>query len=220
MLISCAPPPQAFARPTLMQQFWPRGWRRRMRTRNAQSTIACICASLYAAGVRDTFDALAAHPYAFAQPPDAARDANEGLTFARILDLRDIMVENGDASKPIWITEFGYPTEQPEGYESRVVGEQQQAEYTARAYDKTRTEMPFVGLFTVWNIVRDLPLTDEQSGYSLIRHDGSLKPSFDRVRSIDKDGFFALPEPFLPFSVSPREFVVLRPRRHCSPGGQ
>ncbi len=141
---------------------------------------------MYAAGAKDAFDILAAHPYAFAQSPDTPHGSNEGLNFARIKDLYDIMVENGDAQKPIWITEFGYPTEQPSGYENRVVTESLQAEYIARAYDKTRDELPFVQAFTVWNIVRNLPPSDEQSGYSLVRSDGSMKPAFDTVKNLEK----------------------------------
>lgn len=141
---------------------------------------------LYAAGARDAFDALGAHPYAFALPPDAPRDANEGLNFARLLEWRDIMAANGAAGKNIWITEFGYPTEQPPGYEQRVVAEAQQAEYLPRAFEKTRAEFPFVELFTVWNIVRDLPASDEQSGYSLIHADGAFKPAFTAIQRLDK----------------------------------
>lgn len=142
---------------------------------------------LYAAGARDAFDALAAHPYPFGQSPDARPSSNDGLNFLRILDMRAIMVANGDAAKPIWITEFGYPTEQPQGFENRVVSEPLQAAFLARAYEKTRNELPFVGLFTIWNIVRDLPMTDEQSGYSLLRADGSFKPSYDVVRGLPKE---------------------------------
>jgi hypothetical protein len=142
--------------------------------------------ALYAAGARGTFDALGAHPYAFALPPDAPRDANNGLNFARLLDWRDIMAQNGDAATPLWITEFGYPTAQPPGYENRVVNETQQAEYLVRAYQIARDQMPFVQMFTVWNIARDLPPSDEQAGYSLVRADGSYTPAYDALRHLDK----------------------------------
>ncbi|MBI4671385.1 MAG: hypothetical protein HY741_06910 [Chloroflexi bacterium] len=163
--------------------------------------------ALYAAGARDAFDALGAHPYAFALPPDAPRDANAGLNFARLDDWRYIMVENGDAGKNIWITEFGYPTEQPPGYGTRVVPESAQAEYLARAFEKTRAEFPFVELFTVWNIVRDLPATDEQTGYTLIRADGSFKPAYAAIQQLDKQfpvsSLLSLFSPSLPLSITP-----------------
>jgi hypothetical protein len=142
---------------------------------------------LYAAGARDAFDVLAAHPYAFAQPPSAPPTANNGLNFARIYALRGIMQAQGDAAKPIWITEFGYPTVQPPGYEDRVVSAAEQAEYLPRAYAIARDDLHFVELFTVWNLVRDLPETDEQAGYSLLNADGSYKPAFDSVGRIEKE---------------------------------
>ncbi len=141
---------------------------------------------MYAAGAAGAFDVLAAHPYAFAQSPDAPREANSGLTFERIQDWRDIMTANSDANKPIWITEFGYPTEQPPQDADRVVTEAQQADYIARAYDKARDELPWVDLFTVWNIVKTVPPTDEQAGYTLVRPDGSTKPAYEAVRQLQK----------------------------------
>jgi GH35 family endo-1,4-beta-xylanase len=142
--------------------------------------------ALYAAGARAAFDALGAHPYAFALPPDAPRDANYGLNFARLDDWRAVMAANGDAAKPIWITEFGYPTAQPPGYENRVVNETQQAEYLVRAYEQARDQMPFVEMFTVWNMARAVPPSDEQAGYSLVRADGSYTPAYDALRHLDK----------------------------------
>ncbi len=141
---------------------------------------------LYAAGAADSFDALAAHPYAFGLPPDAPAAANDGLNLKRISSLREIMQENGDSAKPIWITEFGYPTEQPPGYADRVVNEEQQAQYLAEAYNQARDELPYVERFTVWNLVRDLPADDEQFGYTLLRADGSTKPGYHAVQQLQK----------------------------------
>lgn len=174
---------------------------------------------MYAANARDSFDALAAHPHAFALAPDAPRGANGGLNFARLEDWRAIMLENGDAQKPIWITEFGYPTEQPPGYENRIVPETLQAEYITQAYKKAQTDYTFVELFTVWNFVRDLPWTDEQAGYSLLRADGSAKPSYAAVQSLETVSAVArlaavavrlshLPAPASIFPVLARDAVI------------
>lgn len=138
--------------------------------------------SLYASMDRSAFDALAVHPYAIGRPPDAAPGSSPG--FDRLLAWRDIMRAHGDEAKPLWITEFGYPTEQPPGYQDRVVDEAEQADWLARAVMRARGEMPFVQLFTVWNLVRDLPTSDEQAGYSLLRRDGSPKPAFARLRAL------------------------------------
>jgi len=51
------------------------------------------------AGLRECCDVLGVHAYGFAYPPDDPRDAHQGLNLARVLDLREIMVEYGDAAR-------------------------------------------------------------------------------------------------------------------------
>ncbi|NIV30001.1 MAG: hypothetical protein GWN58_11015, partial [Anaerolineae bacterium] len=64
--------------------------------------------AMYAAGAAACFDILGAHPYGFAYPPDDPHDAHDGLNFARLTDLREIMVAWDDGDKPIWATELGW----------------------------------------------------------------------------------------------------------------
>lgn len=60
--------------------------------------------ALYAAGAKDCFDAMSVHPYNWPNPPDGELE--------RQLDgLKAKMAEHGDAGKPIWITEIGWPTQ-------------------------------------------------------------------------------------------------------------
>jgi GH35 family endo-1,4-beta-xylanase len=171
--------------------------------------------AMYAAGARETFDILAAHPYAFAHPPDDPRGTDAGLNFRRMGDLREIMITNGDAAKPVWITEFGYPTETPPEQAALRVGEPEQAHWTARAYEIAREEMPYVQMFTVWNLTRQAPAQNDQAGYSLIRADGSPKPAYAAVRSAQKESplaAFADSISSLFSAPVPRsEFLVLAP---------
>lgn len=139
--------------------------------------------AMYAAGVRGAFDILAAHPYSFAQPPDDPRGAHGGLNFWRLQELHDIMVAQGDADKPIWITEFGYPTTTPAASAFLRVSEEQQAQWLPRAFEIARDQMPFVELFTVWNLTRAAS-PDDQVGYSLLRADGSPKPAYSTVQAM------------------------------------
>lgn len=74
---------------------------------------------LYAAGARPYFDALAVHPYRDRDP----------IPFDWIDRCRDIMVSKGDETKPIWITEWGWPAAYggaaglSEGHQARLVRE-------------------------------------------------------------------------------------------------
>ncbi|MGE5141207.1 MAG: hypothetical protein ACM3JD_17190, partial [Rudaea sp.] len=142
---------------------------------------------LYAEGGGAAFDILAAHPYPFAHPPGDPRGADGGLNFRRIEDWRDIMAANGDTAKPIWITEFGYPVETTPADAALRVSEAEQAVWTAEAYELARNEMPYVGLFTVWNLTRQPFAQNDQAGYSLVRANGTERPAFAALQSTEKE---------------------------------
>lgn len=55
---------------------------------------------IYQNGGKGYFDAVAIHPY-----------SNEGINTAWIDEIRELMVRMGDESKPIWITEWGWATQ-------------------------------------------------------------------------------------------------------------
>lgn len=63
-------------------------------------------AKLYAAGIKGSFDAAAAHPYVF--PSGLAANPENG--WSDVGAMRDVMVGNGDGGKNIWLTELGAPT--------------------------------------------------------------------------------------------------------------
>jgi len=59
--------------------------------------------SLYALGAKEYFDIMNVHPYCYPNPPE--EPLRKGFS-----ELRKIMTEYGDANKPIWFTEIGWPT--------------------------------------------------------------------------------------------------------------
>lgn len=122
---------------------------------------------MYAAGAADCFDVLSVHDYGYGLSPEDERGAHAGLNLARILDLRDVMLEYGDA-KPVWITELGY-TVQPGLHPS--VTEEEQASYLCGAFERVRRDWPWVEMLTVWNLCYGRPPDDEMSGYSLVEPD-------------------------------------------------
>jgi hypothetical protein len=64
---------------------------------------------MYALGAKGYFDALAMHPYV--TPTGLPADELNG--WSDVERVRQIMVDNGDADKKIWMTEFGAPTSEP-----------------------------------------------------------------------------------------------------------
>ena len=59
--------------------------------------------ALYELGAAPYFDAVCCHPYTIPHAP-------EGRLDDKLEQLRALMAEFGDAEKPIWITELGFPT--------------------------------------------------------------------------------------------------------------
>ena len=108
---------------------------------------------MYQAGAAPYFDILFANAYGFGLPPEDPAAPNR-LNFQRVTLLRQIMVQYGDANKPIWFNEFGWnaapasfrPDQLPWGR----VTEQEQAQYTVDAIRYARTHWPWAGVFNIW----------------------------------------------------------------------
>lgn len=66
--------------------------------------------SMYELGAKPFFDALAMHPYVY--PAGLAADDHNG--WSDVERVRQIMLENGDGGKRIWMTELGAHTGAPE----------------------------------------------------------------------------------------------------------
>jgi len=79
---------------------------------------------IYEAGGRGHFDVMNVHPYRYPGSPE------ERPLFDDLVRLRELMQKHGDAAKPVWITEMGWPTHQG----PRGVSEQRQALMFARSY--------------------------------------------------------------------------------------
>jgi hypothetical protein len=124
---------------------------------------------MYDAGSGEFFDVLGAHPYGFAYGPDDPHDAHQGLNFARLVDLRDIMVANGDGHKPVWATEVGWTTEAVNAEQAWLrVTEEEQAAYLKGAFEKAGEEWPWLERIAVWNLSTGLEAEDEKRGYSIV----------------------------------------------------
>jgi hypothetical protein len=133
---------------------------------------------MYQAGAAPYFDVLGAHPYGFGLPPDAPESVNDGLVFARLEDLRAIMLEQGDGDKPVWITEMGWTVDPPPDQPDIGVSLTQQGAYLTGALDRVRREWPWVELVTVWNLSQPEP-GDPFGGYSLIDPTGDPRPAYE-----------------------------------------
>lgn len=150
--------------------------------------------------VKNYYDALGAHPGSNNNSPDQIWPDNPGpdgwsdhrsFYFRRIEDIRAVMVANGEADKPIWITEFGWTTEnRAAGYEyGAFISEAIQALYLRRAFEIARTEWPWVTAMYVWNLnfAVVVPETDEKAPWGVLYDDWSPRPSYEALKAMPKN---------------------------------
>lgn len=160
---------------------------------------------MLAAGVADVVDVIGAHPYGWANPPDstvanpdtAVPSHNNHPSFFfwdTLHDYRAQLEAAGHGEKAIWVTEFGWGSFEgfngppPVGVEFMAdVDEWQQAVYTLRAFELAQ-QWPWVGPMMLWNLNFG-PLLGRQfseSGFSLLREDGSRRPVFQALQFAEK----------------------------------
>jgi len=110
---------------------------------------------MYDAGAADYFDILAMQGYGLWSGPTDRRMQPRVVNYSRPRFVRDIMVQNGDAGKPIWISEMNWNAA-PEAVEPRYgrVSLQQQARYAILAYERAKTEWPWLGVINFWYFKR------------------------------------------------------------------
>ncbi|MEA3335198.1 MAG: cellulase family glycosylhydrolase [Chloroflexota bacterium] len=111
---------------------------------------------MYDAGAAPYFDVLAMQGYGLWSGPTDQRTQPRVINFGRPQLVRDVMVKNGDAQKPIWISEMNWnavPNDIPDKRYGQVT-EEQQARYLPLAYDRIQTEWPWVGVANTWYLKR------------------------------------------------------------------
>ncbi len=86
-------------------------------------------ATMYANGAKGFFDALSFHPYSYQQQFTDGNCANfcQNTPLQQLIDLREMMIANGDALTKIWATEYGLGTALLSGTE--LMREQMQSDW-------------------------------------------------------------------------------------------
>ena len=123
---------------------------------------------MYDAGASGCFDILGANLYGLWTGPSDYRTSPDRTNFSRPILLREIMVRNGDAHKPIWATEVGWnalPPDFPGFPNFGRVTEEQQARYAAQAYIRAQREWPWMGVMNYWFFKRATDLEMDQTFY-------------------------------------------------------
>jgi hypothetical protein len=137
---------------------------------------------MYDAGAGDYFDVLAMQGYGLWSGPTDRRMRPRVLNFSRPMYLREIMVENGDEQKPIWITEMNWNAP-PADLPDRPFGDvtlEQQARYAVEAFERAQQEWPWLGVINVWFFKRATDAEADQAMYyfRLVEPDFTPLPAY------------------------------------------
>lgn len=153
---------------------------------------------MYEAGAAPFFDVLGAHGTGYKAPPEMSLEeiartpyygAHRSCGFRRIEDLRQIMIEQGDSQKQIWLTEFGWTSDpQNQGYSWYSVPEKVRADYYVRAFYYARYNWkPWIGMMCVWTLGdREWKPNNEMYWWAILDNHGDPKPAFNALRDMQK----------------------------------
>ncbi len=133
---------------------------------------------MYDAGAAAYFDALAIHAYGGRFPPDDAA-APDRLNFARAELIRQVMVRNGDAAKPAFITEAGW-NDHP--HWTRAVRPAQRITYSIRAYQKALEDWPWCQAVALWAFRYPRPAVGYQNYYTFVQSDFTPRPIYLEIQ--------------------------------------
>ena len=144
---------------------------------------------MYDAGAADCFDILAVNDYMLWSGPTDRRMQPLNINFSRPVYIRDIMVANGDAAKPVWISEMNSnavpndPAIVDVGRFGQVTVEQQ-ARYAVRAYQRAMEEWPWMGVVNFWFFKRADDRERDQAMYyfRMVEPDFTPLPVYDAMR--------------------------------------
>jgi hypothetical protein len=136
---------------------------------------------MYDAGAGKCFDILSVQGYGLRSSPADQRMRATFINFNHPLYLREIMVNNGDAAKPVWISEMAWnPVPDSPDIQERDrygnVTDEQAARYTVEAWERIRREWKWVGVVNYWFFKRASDAEKNQSWYYFRMVDPDFTP--------------------------------------------
>ena len=144
---------------------------------------------MYDAGAAACFDVLAINDYMLWSGPTDCRMRPLNINFARPIYIRDIMVANGDAAKPVWISEMNsnaVPNDPSIQDRLRygMVTPEQQARYAVLAYQRAMEEWPWVGVVNFWffKLPSDAERNQSMYYFRMLEPDFTPMPVYEVMR--------------------------------------
>ncbi len=123
---------------------------------------------MYDAGAGTCFDILSMQGYGLWSGPTDRRQRPTNINYARNVLVRDMMVQNGDENKAIWISEMNWNPVPDEVLTQGAYGQvtpEQAARYAPLAYQRAEEEWPWVGVISFWFFKRASDVEKDQEWY-------------------------------------------------------
>jgi hypothetical protein len=140
---------------------------------------------VYEAGGAAFFDVVAARVDGGARTPFDRTTRPGAPALSRAILLRDVVVEMGDAAKPIWATHFGWQADGPGGR----IDADTQAAYVIAGLGRARAEWPWMGPLFQWGLLPGPDLGGGTApGLALLQEDGSPTPLFTALGTFSASG--------------------------------
>jgi hypothetical protein len=144
---------------------------------------------MYDAGAAPYFDVMAMQAYGLWSGPTDQRMHPRVMNFGRPQFVRDLMVANSDAQKPIWISEMGWNAV-PDNVADKRFGQaslEQQARFTPMAYQRVQEEWPWAGVVNTWYLKRAtdewLKLGRPEAYFRLLDPDFTVQPVYESLKA-------------------------------------
>ncbi len=142
---------------------------------------------MYAAGAGPYFDILAVNLYGLRSGPfDPRGSEHADVNVSRAGLVRAVMVENGDAAKPVWAAEVGWnalPRDFPADSLWGRVDRLTQAAYSAHLIHRVRREWPWIEVLFFWHLRLVAPegRALQQYFFSLLEDDFTPYPVYSAI---------------------------------------
>ncbi len=164
---------------------------------------------MYRAGAAPYFDVLSTMLYGLGQSPQERRTDLKRLNFSRPILLHQVMERNGDARKPIWISEYAWISLPPgwqaecDSIDARIaageldpgegcgnniwgasVNEELQAQWTVQGFERARAEWPWMGVMNVWYFREPDPRPREPANwFAIVNPDFTPRPTYSALKA-------------------------------------
>jgi hypothetical protein len=151
---------------------------------------------VYDVGGAPYFDAAAASVDGGDASPYDRRVSSGTASLSRTELFREVMTEEGDETKPVWITHFGWDLR-------NGIDRETQAEYLVAGIERIRTEWPWAGPVFQWALLPQQAGPGNE-GRALLNQDGTSTISFEAVTALSDSGVGSVaPTGFVPMDSSP-----------------